>query len=535
MRRHPVRSAGIAVLACLGLVLSTLIAGGAEGLGQAVVCDEKGTVCTRLLASDASPQWAILPLSADGRLLIRNDDRTGSVVIGVVAYLRADASPIGPAGSTTGSVTVAPRASEALELRGAPGGARLVLVRTGRGVAGGVSCTGPDCAGLRVVARGSASVPPTDVLTRLIAERRGVPTAAARIVAEAVVKRVGAEGPAHLTAAVRPGRGRLTVDWELAPGGQDVVAVRVTLIRAGGTAPIQEHDAIAASGSLVLTGLATTTPYTVDVAPVVRSKGTEVVGAAVQLPATADGAPVAAGATRPSAPAGWTPLLEQDFATPAPLGSFAAVYPGWSWYDGMTETSRETARPRGQVGVWNSATTMSVSNGMLDCHLHTAGEQPQVCALTPTPDGQQWHGQLYGRYSVRFRADAVPGFKIAWLLWPDSDQWNQGEIDFPEGSLDGPITGSSHRTDGDPADFAWFVDTGTRMQAWHTATIDWEPGRLTFLLDGQSWTTTDPLALPRVPMRWALQAETEIIDTPPARSAQGDILIDWVAAWSRSS
>src|SRR2546427_410289 len=45
---------------------------------------------------------------------------------------------------------------------------------------------------------------------------------------------------------------------------------------------------------------------------------------------------------------------------------------------------------------------------------------------------------LYGRYAVRFKADPVPGYKTAWLLWPDSGNWPaDGEIDFPENSLDG--------------------------------------------------------------------------------------------------
>jgi hypothetical protein len=282
-------------------------------------------------------------------------------------------------------------------------------------------------------------------------------------------------------------------------------------------------------------GLDRGTRYLVDVAPVLRRDGRHLLGAAVEVTGVPDGAPAPAADTLPAAPAGWTPLIDQRFDREAPLGSFADVYPGWAWYDGMTDTSRETARPRQQVGLWDSRTTMSVRDGLLDCRLHTAGERPQVCALTPTPDDRIWHGQRYGRYSVRFSADTIPGYKIAWLLWPDSNEWPEGEIDFPEADLDGTITGSSHRNDGDPSDFAWFVDTAQRLgTGWHTATIDWRPGRLTFVLDGESWTTTDPAALPRVPMRWALQAETRIEDAAPDPDVSGHILIDWVAAWSRA-
>ena len=52
-----------------------------------------------------------------------------------------------------------------------------------------------------------------------------------------------------------------------------------------------------------------------------------------------------------------------------------------------------------------------------------------------------WQRQAFGRFSVRFRSDPLPGYKAAWLLWPESDNWNEGEIDFPEGGLDSTMWG----------------------------------------------------------------------------------------------
>ena len=236
------------------------------------------------------------------------------------------------------------------------------------------------------------------------------------------------------------------------------------------------------------------------------------------------------GQSIPPTPAGWRLFYRQDFTREAALGSFAEAYPGWASYDGITDTSRETARPRDQVGLWDSATTSSVHDGVFDCRLHTLGSRPQVCAVTPTPIGGR--GQLYGRYVVRFRADDVPGYKIAWLLWPSSGDWRQGEVDFPEGALDGTITGSVHRTDGDPAQLSSFIDTRQRADRWRTATIEWVLGRITFTLDGVSWSTTDPRGLPSHRMRWALQAETEIRPAAPARRAEGHVQIDWLVAYS---
>jgi hypothetical protein len=537
--RGPRRRAVVAVLVAVVVVVVVVVTRPAPRTAE--VCGAGGTSCVSLLRSAGDTHtWALLPIGAGKRLEVRNAALTGPVGIGVVGYLGDDTARLLPVTTTTGSVTVPTGRNKAVSLSGVPDGARLVLVRTdGVVVRGASACSGTSCSALRVGVHRLIAAPSAGVLTRLLAARSGVSTADARTRGASVAAELSrrASEPARLTAGIRPGSGRLTVDWLLSTGGQDVSSVRLTVRPKGTVRPVQTYDAIAASGSFVLHGLDRTTRYLVDIAPVVRTDGKKLVSAPVELSAVPDGAAAAAaaaGETTPSAPKGWTSLIDQDFTEDAPLGTFADRYPGWSWYDGMTETSRETNRPRSEVGVWNSATTMSVHDGLLDCDLHTAGEQPQVCALTPTPTHGIWHGQKYGRYSVRFKADPVPGYKIAWLLWPDSDDWTQGEIDFPEASLDGTITGSSHRNDGDPADFAWFLQTATKLDGWHTATIDWEPGRLTYMLDGESWTTTDPAALPRVAMRWTLQAETEIVDTAPARSASGHILIDWVAAWSRS-
>ena len=228
---------------------------------------------------------------------------------------------------------------------------------------------------------------------------------------------------------------------------------------------------------------------------------------------------------------GWDLVLVEDFDSDAGLGDFATTYPGWAAYDGARDTSRDLGRPATTQGRYDSATTTTVHHGVADVRLHTADGTPQVMALSPTADGDWWAGQLYGRYAVRFRSDPVPGYKVAWLLWPSSDDWTEGEVDFPEGALGEEIEGNAHDVTGDPEANAWHVDTGTTMDQWHTAVIEWTPERLTFLLDDQSWTTTDPQAVPRDPMRWVLQTETELGTTAPPADADGHVQIDWVAVW----
>ena len=223
---------------------------------------------------------------------------------------------------------------------------------------------------------------------------------------------------------------------------------------------------------------------------------------------------------------GWKLVLAEDFTRDAALGQFRSVYPGWSGYDGARDTSRN--------GTYNSDAVVSVSGGVLDKHLHSRGGAAQVAALTPAIGGRAWDGQLYGRYSVRFRADDVPGYKIAWLLWPSDDDWTRGEIDFPEADLGRSIGGFAHDVTGNPSRNAWAMDTGVAMDDWHTATIEWTPQSVTFTLDGQVESTTDRSAIPTDPMRWVLQTETALDGGAPSADAAGHVQVDWVAAWSRA-
>jgi beta-glucanase (GH16 family) len=139
---------------------------------------------------------------------------------------------------------------------------------------------------------------------------------------------------------------------------------------------------------------------------------------------------------------------------------------------------------------------------------------------------------------VRWRTtgNSVDGdFKVAWLLWPTTEIWDDGEIDFPECDLGDNIKGYSHDTVTDPSDNILAYQNGTYSSLdWHITTIEWTPTRVTFFIDGtQVAQTTNPAGIPTVPMRWVLQSETNLTSSHvPTDGSEADILIDWVAAWA---
>jgi beta-glucanase (GH16 family) len=224
---------------------------------------------------------------------------------------------------------------------------------------------------------------------------------------------------------------------------------------------------------------------------------------------------------------GWTQTFRDDFSTDVPLGRFPdAVGRTWSAYaEGWRDTSKN--------GTYSPRRVISVHDGVMDLHVRTEGGVHLVAAPSPRLQGPgTQRGQLYGRYAVRYRADPIRGYKIAWLLWPDSEKWSDGEINFPEGDLGGHAWAFMHHR-GRPTRQDWFASRA-RLADWHTAVIEWTPRRVRFLLDGVVMgTSRDPDLIPRVPMHWVLQTETSLDARGPAASASGHIQIDWVAAYRR--
>jgi len=167
---------------------------------------------------------------------------------------------------------------------------------------------------------------------------------------------------------------------------------------------------------------------------------------------------------------------------------------------------------------------------MLNKYLHTENGTPMGAAILPIlPSGV--HGQLYGKYTVRFRADSMRGFKAAWLLWPDFGGNRQyGEIDWPESDYASTMNGYMHHTDGISGGDQDVIKSGTTYLDWHTASIEWTPGKVVFILDGRviGISTT---RVPYTSLHWVLQSEA-CLPTCPAPETAGNVQIDWLTIYA---
>jgi hypothetical protein len=224
------------------------------------------------------------------------------------------------------------------------------------------------------------------------------------------------------------------------------------------------------------------------------------------------------------APGEWSGCSMETFVCSGLPDPYRATW--WAFLEGWPDNASGTYRP---------SQVLSVADGVLDIYVHTEDGVHMVAAPVPLIHGRGGPlGQLYGRYAIRFRADALHGYKIAWLLWPDSETWpRDGEIDFPECNLDSNIEGYLHRQNGTaPNDADGFYSGISVHNGWHTAITEWSPDAVRLILDDRviGVSTSN---LPDTPMHWVLEVTTNLDGYEPADDVAGHVQIDWVAVYVR--
>ena len=298
------------------------------------------------------------------------------------------------------------------------------------------------------------------------------------------------------------------------PGTTAKDAAGATAKATGGTSTTVARTTTSAAGAAPSTSSAapTTPPAT---GPVVTAPPTTSGGSGSSACPSGVCAPA-------GAPAGWRRVFVDEFATDVPVGSFpSAVSSRWKVYeDGWKDTSRK--------GTYMPSRVLSVQGGLLDYHLRTENGARLVSAPMPKIPGAADNGLLEARYEMRFRADTMPGYKLAALLWPTSGNWpNDGEIDFPEGDFGVDMFAFMHRQGATSGSDQDYYQVNANWNTWHTAVIERTSSAISFFLDGELIGRSTS-RLPSTPMQWVLQAETTLSGDTPA-STSGHFQIDWVA------
>ncbi|MGW8811643.1 glycoside hydrolase family 16 protein [Gordonia terrae] len=269
-------------------------------------------------------------------------------------------------------------------------------------------------------------------------------------------------------------------------------------------------------------------------AGIVRRTVLQLLALVLLAPLAACGDSPARGVPRGDLP-GWKQVFFDDFDRDAPVGSWANECSPYDVAYTGAQGQRWLTYPRCYLDTFDrrpyrADEVLSVSDGRLVFDLHNVDGVPAGANPSPVLDtGSQY--QTYGRYSVRMRVDEpdLDEYYVAWLLWPQSEQWpRDGELDFPEGWLSRTVGGYQHFAGEGACDGCKIQsrDIGARFTDWHTYTIEWTPGRVRYLLD-DTVVLDSTQWVPTTPMRWQLQTETR-----GDGDSRGRLLVDWAAVWS---
>jgi hypothetical protein len=230
-----------------------------------------------------------------------------------------------------------------------------------------------------------------------------------------------------------------------------------------------------------------------------------------------------------SAPTGWQRAMSDTFDEDIPLGEWGRPRGRWEEPGGNWRARPAGYRDSSGRGTYNSMKTTSQHDGLLDIWVHSEGSTRYVAAPISLV-GHTW-GQ---RISICMRADAIPGYKLAFLLWPNAGEGNErGEIDFPENKLSSPSASPYAFMHYDPEPSSGKKQdayrSGVAISEWHVYTIAWRPqsGYCEFYVDGRLIGRSARF-VPSAQMRYIMQVETYMSGDALPAPAQGHVLVDWV-------
>lgn len=232
--------------------------------------------------------------------------------------------------------------------------------------------------------------------------------------------------------------------------------------------------------------------------------------------------------TPPSANAAWNQVYFQDFNAPLALGQWPGPYTDLTAYVGCCEAHNG-------VTWYDPAQTLSAHDGVLDIWVLKAWRagamRPIGTAIKSTIPG----GILHGRITLRMGVfpEGSDSMRLWWessLLFPKSNIWNEGEVNWPEAQMDvnnQTAVAFNHKL-GQPrinCDQFYRKNMWT-VYGWHTYIIDWKPDSFAFYYDWQLLGVST-CALPSTPMNYILQVGT--LGNTPSADSHGRVLIDSIA------
>ena len=134
---------------------------------------------------------------------------------------------------------------------------------------------------------------------------------------------------------------------------------------------------------------------------------------------------------------------------------------------------------------WGNADDFKFANGALTITSYQSENWTNAGFIQA--DSSATNGEGYGLYSFTASANAGEGIGIALVLWPSTNVWPGPELDLLESSDSTRKSGYAtvHWKGADGSNQYQSHSFSLDLTQKHTYSYDWEPGVLTYYIDGQ--------------------------------------------------
>lgn len=247
--------------------------------------------------------------------------------------------------------------------------------------------------------------------------------------------------------------------------------------------------------------------------------------------------PGATSSSGPAVPGPWHLVFADDFSEPALDASRWVTCYDWN-VDGCTNATNHELQwyTPGKVSVAHGAATLTAQR------TPTRGSDGKLYSWTSgmlSTGRPSWNSRprftfTYGYLEARLKMPPEKGmFPAFWLL--TADEKVDPEVDVVE--MIGSRTAAF-------MNLHWTTASGVKAQApktfestdfstgYHDFAIDWEPGSMTWYIDGAArYTLANSRAVPAVPMEIIFTLAVGFPDPPPANVSTGSMSIEHVRLW----
>lgn len=235
--------------------------------------------------------------------------------------------------------------------------------------------------------------------------------------------------------------------------------------------------------------------------------------------------------------ADWVTVYRQDFNQNVALG-------GWPGpYAGSLNAATGCCEAHGTTTWYNPKQTLSVENGSLVAWAHKRQQADgswRIMGSWVSPIVPGGDEILYGRIIIRMGvfpagADGMRNWWVSNLLFPKSNVWAEGEVNWPETELApyGTPVAFVHQLGAHPeitCNGGGQYNKAFSILGWHTYYLDWKPWGFDFYVQNDGGPIvlvgSSGCALPTTPMNYIMQVGT--IGHIPTANAHGEVRWDFV-------